>query len=178
MYQNRQFWTEEKNNVSKKKLQHRRGTATTPSGMDWLRIISIGLCIFGIFVAGYMSWAELTDNETECSDAGKIDCSAVQNSAYASTYGLPVAVLGLLGYIGILGVLVLEDQIDILATYGRTLIIGMTLFGVVFSIYLSALEATVLDAWCQWCIMSAITILALLVIGGYRLYAFWQPLQR
>ncbi len=144
---------------------------------DWLRLVSIGLCVVGIFVAGYMAWAELTGNETQCTDAGKIDCTAVQESAYATTLGIPLALLGVLGYVAILGVLVLEDQVEVLATYGRTLVIGMTLFGVLLQAYLSVLEATVLDAWCQWCIASFVIITLLLIIGSYRVYRFMEPLR-
>jgi len=158
----------------------RKGEAVAIStSPDWLRIISIGLAVSGILVAGYLAWAEITGGETVCVDTGKIDCEAVQTSAYAKTVGFPVAVLGLLGYVAILGVLILEDQITLLAAYGRTLVIGMTLFGVLFqTIYLTAIEAFVLDAWCQWCVASAVIITLLLILGVVRLYQFLQPLRQ
>lgn len=160
-----------------KTLSKQAGMSTTWAAYDWLRITGIVLCIAGILVAGYLAWAEVTGNETQCADVGKLDCSAVQNSAYAKVFGFPIAVLGLMGYVAILGVMVLEDQIEILATYGRTLNLGFALFGVIFSVYLSLIEATVLDAWCQWCVASAILITALLVIAAYRVYLFLQPLR-
>lgn len=164
--------------MTKAKTESKQGTAIVFEHRDWLRILSIIVCVIGIGVAGYLSWAEVAGEETVCVDAGKIDCSAVQNSTYAKTLGVPVAVMGLLGYLGILAVLVLEDQLILAATYGRTAIVGMALFGVMFSLYLSYLEGTVLDAWCQWCITSAILITILLGIGIYRLYLFMQPLRQ
>jgi uncharacterized membrane protein len=146
--------------------------------MDWLRIISIVLCVVGVFVAGYMSWAEATGNETVCADTGSVDCAAVQNSAYAKTAGIPVANMGLLGYLAILAVLLLEDQVEILAAYGRTLIISVALGGVIFQTYLTYIEASVLEKWCQWCVTSYIVISLLFVIGIYRMYRFLQPLQQ
>jgi uncharacterized membrane protein len=146
--------------------------------MDWLRIISIVLCAVGVFVAGYMSWAEATGNETVCADTGSVDCAAVQNSAYAKTAGIPVANMGLLGYLAILAVLVLEDQVGFLATYGRTMILSVALCGVIFQTYLTYIEAAVLEKWCQWCVMSFIVISLLFVIGAYRMYRFLQPLQQ
>lgn len=143
---------------------------------DWLRGVMIVLCIAGIFVAGYMAWAEVTDNETVCAEVGKIDCAAVQDSAYAQTFGIPVAVLGLLGYIAILGVVLMEDQIGILAAYGRTIVVGMALFGVIFQSYLTYIEAAVLDKWCQWCVASYAIITLLLIVGGIRLRRFLKPL--
>jgi len=145
--------------------------------IDWPRAISIVLAVVGILVAGYMAWAEVTGNETVCADTGSIDCSAVQESAYAETFGFPVAVMGLLGYIAILAVLVLEDQIDFLAAYGRTLVFAMALFGFIFQTYLMIVEATVLEKWCQWCIASHVTITLLLIVGAYRVYRFLQPLR-
>lgn len=145
--------------------------------VDWPRAISIVLCVLGILVAGYLSWAEVTGNETVCADTASIDCSAVQESAYSKIFGFPVAVLGLLGYITILAVLILEDQLLLLAAYGRTLVVGMALFGVMFQTYLMYIEAAVLEKWCQWCIASHVVITVLLVIGAYRLYRFLKPLQ-
>lgn len=156
-----------------------KATLVTPTiEWDWLRGLSIVLCVVGILVAGYMAWAEVTDNETACADVGKIDCAAVQESVYAQTFGFPVAIMGLLGYIAILGVLMLEDQIDILATYGRTLIVGMGLFGVIFQTYLTYIEAAVLDKWCQWCMASYVLITLVFILGAVRLNRFLKLLQR
>lgn len=145
---------------------------------DKLRLAMIAFSIVGLFVAVYLSWAEVTDSETVCADTGKINCATVQKSAYSETMGIPVAVMGLLGYIAILGVLVLEDQVNFLATYGRTLVLGFALFGTMFSAYLSALEATVLDAWCQWCVASAVVITILLALSIWRWIEFVQPLRK
>jgi vitamin-K-epoxide reductase (warfarin-sensitive) len=145
---------------------------------DWLRVIALLLCVAGIFVAGYMSWAEVTGNETVCADTGKIDCAAVQESAYAKTFGIPVAIMGLAGYVAMFGVLLLEDQVKLLAEYGRILVLGMALFGVIFQTYLTYVEASVLDKWCQWCVTSYVLITLVLVISAYRQYDFMKPLRR
>ena len=156
------------------------GKAVAPAralGTEWLRVVAVALSVLGILVAGYMTWAELTDNETVCIDVGSIDCAAVQDSAYAKTFGVPVALLGLVGYVAILGVLVLEDQFQLLAAYGRTLVVGFALFGVIFQTYLTYVEAAVLEKWCQWCVASYVIITALLVIGALRLHSFFKPLR-
>lgn len=164
--------------VNTVKAKSKPADISTALARDWLRIISVVLCVFGLLVAGYMTWAEMTGNETVCANTGSIDCAAVQTSAYAETFGIPVALMGTLGYLVILGVLVLEDQVQLLADYGRTLVVGMALFGVIFQVYLSVIEATVLEAWCQWCIASFVIVTLLLIIGAYRLYAFFEPLRR
>lgn len=152
--------------------------ATATSAVpDWPRLAAVLLCVLGVLVASYMTWAELTNNETACVDVGQVDCSAVQNSAYAKTFGVPVALLGLLGYLVMLGLLVLEDQVALVATYGRTLVVGIALFGVIFQTYLTYIEAAVLDKWCQWCVASYVIITLLLIVGLYRLYGFLKPLR-
>ncbi|NLF74904.1 MAG: vitamin K epoxide reductase family protein [Chloroflexi bacterium] len=160
------------------KAKSKQVEITASMSRDWLRIIAVVLSILGVLVAGYMSWAELTGNETVCANTGSIDCAAVQESAYAQTFGIPVALLGALGYIVILGVLLLEDQVQFLADYGRTLVVGMALFGVIFQAYLTVIEATVLERWCQWCVASFVIITLLLIIGAFRLRSFFEPLRR
>ncbi len=141
-------------------------------------MLAVIVALLGVFVAGYMAWAEVTGNETACLETETIDCAAVQQSVYATTWGIPVAILGLLGYVAILAVLLLEDQIAFLAAYGRSLVVAMAFFGVMFQTYLTYIEADVLEKWCQWCVASYVLITLLLVIGAYRLYVFLQPLRR
>lgn len=151
--------------------------ASTVMASDWLRLAVAVLCILGTLVAGYLTWAELTNNETACVDTANIDCSAVQNSAYAQTFGVPVALLGLLGYLAMLGIVLLEDQLPLFAAYGRTLVVGMALFGVIFQTYLTYIEAAVLNKWCQWCVISYVLVSLLLIASVYRLYVFLKPLR-
>jgi uncharacterized membrane protein len=154
----------------------RRVTLTAPRP-DWLRAVLILLCLAGILTAGYLSWAEAAGKETVCVNRGGINCAVVQQSAYSKTLGFPDAWMGLIGYVAILGVLILEDQVALLAAYGRTLVTGMALFGVMFQSYLAYVEATVLQKWCQWCILSHVLITAIFLISAYRLYAFMKPLR-
>jgi uncharacterized membrane protein len=164
--------------VNSAKVKNMAPTPAVSAARDWLRVISLVICLLGIFVAGYMAWAEVTGNETVCANTGKINCEAVQKSAYGETFGIPVAIMGLLGYLAIFGALVLEDQVKIVAEYGRTAVVGMALFGVMFQTYLTYVEGAVLDKWCQWCVTSFILITLICGIGIYRLYQFLQPLRR
>ena len=158
--------------VNTAKAKSKQVEITASMSRDWLHIIAVVLSILGVLVAGYMSWAELTGNETVCANTGSIDCAAVQESAYAQTFGIPVALLGALGYIVILGVLLLEDQVQFLADYGRTLVVGMAL-GVIFQAYLTVIEATVLERWCQWCVASF--VISRCANHRFRLRSFFEP---
>ncbi len=174
------FATENVQGSEEKAVSATRAKYTTqPQAPAWetARTLAAVIALLGIFVAGYMSWAEVTGNETACVETETVDCAAVQQSVYAQTWGIPVAILGLVGYVAILGVLLLEDQVALLATYGRSLVVAMALFGVMFQTYLTYIEANVLHKWCQWCVASYVLITALFVLGVYRLYSFLQLLR-
>jgi len=122
---------------------------------DW--VIPV-LSIIGLGVAGYLTYVEMTLSEAVCGPIG--DCNTVQQSSYARLFGiLPVGLLGLGGYFGILIAWILEQygpfKYQLLA---RQLMWGMAFFGVLFSIYLTFLEPFVIGATCAWCLTSAIII--------------------
>jgi uncharacterized membrane protein len=140
---------------------------------DWIKIISLALAVIGLLIAGYLSYAELTHTEIACniqSASGENSCASVNNSIYAKIGPLPIAILGLAGYLAILGALLLETRLPVLVCRGKLLVFGMTLFGFLFSLYLTAIEAFVLQEWCQWCIISAITMTLLFGLSFARLW--------
>jgi uncharacterized membrane protein len=102
-----------------------------------------------------------------------IDCGTVNVSKYAKVGPLPVALMGLGGYIVILGVLVLQDRLPLLKDYGHLLFFGLTLFGFAFSMYLTWAEVAVIKAFCTWCMASA-ALMTLLF--GLSLIRFWQKM--
>jgi uncharacterized membrane protein len=85
-------------------------------------------------------------------------CETVQSSGYAHLAGVPVAALGLAGYIGILLTVTLPGEIGRLAGF------GLALVGFLFSAYLTYREIFTINALCQWCLASALlmTLLAML----------------
>jgi uncharacterized membrane protein len=119
----------------------------------WLILI---LCLIGLGVAGYLAYVETAQVEAVCGPVG--DCNTVQQSEYARLFGvLPIGILGMGGYVMILlawGLGRLADQR--LAAYARLALLGLTTFGVLFSIYLTFLEPFVIGATCAWCLTSSI----------------------
>ncbi len=135
---------------------------------NWLRILSIVLCLIGIGISGYLTYTKITNVEQVCISGGSFNCELVQNTVYSRILGVPVQFVGLAGYIAIFGVLLLEKRLP-----GKSsiyLVAGMTLFGFMFSAYLTAIEAFVIHAWCMWCLGSAITMTALFIVSGLRLW--------
>jgi uncharacterized membrane protein len=90
-------------------------------------------------------------------------CERVQSSTYAKVAGLPVALLGLAGYLAITAALVAPGQRAQLAAAA----LAVTGFG--FSAYLTYLELFVIHAICQWCVASAVLLTMLAALTVWRL---------
>lgn len=118
-----------------------------------LRIVAIVLALIGIGVAGYLTYVHYDDAQVLCTSGG--GCEKVQESAYAKLVGIPVALLGLLAYAGILALSIPRREETALAAA------GLALAGLGFSLYLQYRSFVTLDAHCIWCIGSA-TVMTLL----------------
>ncbi len=127
----------------------------------WRWLIPL-LCLVGIGVAGYLSYVETAQVEAVCGPVG--DCNTVQQSKYARLFGmLPIGILGIIGYVLILLAWVGARFGQVrLAAYAHLAMLGLTAFGVLFSIYLTFLEPFVIGATCAWCLTSAIIMTSLL----------------
>lgn len=120
------------------------------------------LSVAGTAVAIYLTYVEVGQTEAFCGAVG--DCNTVQQSQYATLFGLiPVGVLGVVGYVAILLVWG-ASRIGggRLADWAEIALLGMTLFGTLFSIYLTFLEPFVIGATCAWCLTAALVMLLLL----------------
>jgi len=134
---------------------------------DRLRSASIALTLIGLLDAIYLTWVKLGEQEIFCANIG--DCDAVNTSAYSEIAGIPVALLGVGGYLLILLVLLFEDRIASLIDNGPLMLFGLTLVGVLFSAYLTYIEIAVIKAICPYCVLSAICLLILLILAIIRL---------
>jgi uncharacterized membrane protein/thiol-disulfide isomerase/thioredoxin len=116
------------------------------------------LVVLGLIVAGYLAYVETQQVTAVCGPVG--DCNAVQQSEFALLFGfLPIAVLGLIGYVGI-GVAwaVARYTRGLWANLAKLALVGLAWFGVAFSIYLTFLEPFVIGATCAWCLTSAVVM--------------------
>ncbi len=120
------------------------------------------LSLFGLGVAGYLAYVETQQVAAVCGPVG--DCNTVQQSEYARLFGLlPIGVLGVVGYVAILIAWnVAQFRRGKWADLASLSLLAMTLFGTLFSIYLTFLEPFVIGATCAWCLTSAIVMTALL----------------
>lgn len=127
--------------------------ASTPK--LWPEFILPILLVAGLGIAIYLATIEVSGNEAICGPVG--DCNAVQQSQYAKVFGIPVAILGIIGYLSIgASWLVARLKEGMMQFYARMAMFGFSVFGLVFFIYLTFLEPFVIGATCVWCISSAI----------------------
>jgi uncharacterized membrane protein len=119
-----------------------------------LRAASAVIAAVGLGIAAYLTVVHYSGGEPVCAIAH--GCTVVQQSAYADLAGIPVALLGLLGYAAILASLAVEGE----AARSATAFLALAGFG--FSVWLTYVEVERLDAICIWCVASAVcmTLLA------------------
>lgn len=131
------------------------------------------IAVLGMIVAGYLAYIEIREDEAVCGAVG--DCNSVQQSDYARLFGvLPIGVLGLIGYVAILGAwwLSRRPKSD-LAPLAHMAGLVMAIGGVGFSVYLTFLEPFVIGATCAWCLTSALLMLLILLLQAPQ---GWQAL--
>jgi uncharacterized membrane protein len=132
-----------------------------------LWLASVLLALAGAVDSAYLAFLKFTGTVAACSDIG--DCEAVNNSKYAEIGGIPLALLGLLGYLAILAFLILEPRFPGWKDGLHLGIFGFTLAGTIYSVYLTYIEIFVLHAICPYCVVSAVVMLLLFAISIIRL---------
>ncbi len=125
------------------------------------------LSLIGLIVAGYLSLHRMGYiGSLQCSIGG---CEVVQSSRYAVFLGIPVAYLGLVAYAGLLVVSLLGVQPGRERDRWISLaLLAGSAVGVLFSAYLTYLEAFVIHAWCQWCVISAVIVTVIFAISVWE----------
>jgi uncharacterized membrane protein len=120
------------------------------------------VALTGAVVAGYLTWSHYADTSVICVAGG--DCEKVQSSEYAFVLGIPVALLGLGAYAAVLTLLAWDVPVARLAAS------AVAFTGLLFSLYLLALQLFVIDAVCTWCLVNDVVVApALALVTALRL---------
>ncbi len=127
-----------------------------------LRRATAVLAVIGVAIAGYLTWVHYAGLKPFCVGGGGA-CERVQSSKWSELAGVPVAVLGLGGYLLLLGSLLLPGET------GRMATALLALVGAGFSAWLTFVELTKIDAICQWCAASAVIMVLLAIVSVIRL---------
>ena len=123
--------------------------------MRWVLVV---LAVVGIVVSALALREHYRTDPSPCSINERWDCGIVNHSPYAMLFGIPVAVIGMGGYL-LLGLLAFRK------TYQWML--PLVMIALAFAIHLADIEAYVLGVWCIYCVISLgiISLLTLLVFG-------------
>lgn len=134
----------------------------------WLLMAVLALA--GVADSGYLTWYHFDPAVRACFASG--GCEAVNGSRFATLGGVPVAVIGVVGYLLIAGALGVRRWGPPGARRpARQAAYALAAAGTAFSLYLTAVEAFILRAYCTWCLVSAALITALCILATVDLAA-------
>ena len=123
------------------------------------------LTVLGLGVAIYLTYVHYSGTKPACT-AGE-SCLKVQTSQWSKLAGVPVALIGLIGYVAILASLLAPEREE-----SRLATLGLTLVGFLFSGYLTYRELFSIHAICEWCASSAVILTILLICAVIRYVVF------
>ena len=125
-----------------------------------LRTPIAGACIVGVAIAAYLTYVHYSHTAPVCTTGG---CETVQKSKYAELGGIPVALLGLIAYVVLLGLAFVRG------VNAATVGVFVAAVGVVFSGYLLWAQLGPIGAICQWCVLNDVTMLLVASLCVWRL---------
>jgi vitamin-K-epoxide reductase (warfarin-sensitive) len=123
-----------------------------------MRYILALLAVLGIAASTLALREHYRTDTSPCSINEKWDCGIVNHSPYAVIGGVPVAAIGIVGYL-LMGIIALKRR--------YVALLPLSLAALAFSLYLAHIEAHLLGVWCVYCVASlgVISVFSLLVLG-------------
>ena len=125
-----------------------------------VRIASAVLASLGAAISAYILYVRETNGSLVCSTGG---CETVQSSSYAELLGLPVAALGLAGFVVLLAAALARGD------WARLVNATVALAAFLVAAYLLTVQLVVIDAICQWCVATDVLTTALAALALVRL---------
>jgi len=121
-----------------------------------MRFFLIFVALIGFTASGLALREHYRTDASPCSINERWDCGIVNHSPFAVLAGVPVAIIGMVGYV-LLGALAWKRA------YG--LFLAASVVGLAFSLYLAHVEAHILGVWCVYCVASLVSISLLTLLG-------------
>lgn len=141
---------------------------------ELFRTFFVIIAILGLILSVFLLKEHYASSGSSfCDFSSRINCDVVNKSPYASLFGIPIALLGLFYYLGILLFALIPERLAAVMTDGdgeflSIIFAGYTLFGFIFSLYLTFIEAFLLGVWCPFCVCSALLATILFVTAVAR----------
>ncbi len=119
-----------------------------------MRYLIALFAIAGIVVSTLALRIHYSMDAPPCDINAHWDCGIVNHSRYSVMFGIPVAAVGMAGY-AIIAILALARR--------YRLLLAASLIGLAYALYLTSIEARILQIWCLYCVISQ-TIIALITL--------------
>ena len=137
-----------------------------------MRASAAVVAAIGTLVSAYLTWVHYSGNLALCIGVG--GCEAVQNSRFSVVGPVPIALIGLAGFIAMLAVALLRLRDDAPA-WSDTALFGLSLAATLYVAYLTYIELFVLGAVCPWCVMVAVCAAVVLALVSVDLFRPQRP---
>lgn len=121
-----------------------------------MRYLITVLALAGVVVSALALHVHFSTGTEPCSINERWDCGVVNHSPFSEIAHVPVAALGIAGYL-VLGALALAKR--------RALLAAATVPAFLFALYLSHIEKDVLMTWCLYCVISQCLIFLLMLLA-------------
>lgn len=132
-----------------------------------LVFLIIVLSIVGILDTTYLTYDHFTNTIPYCADTAWIDCGAVLKSAYSVVWGIPLTLIGLFYYLTVFSLtsfgLLMKKRLAL------SLVIGLSMAGFLFSVFLLYIQIGVIHAICLYCTLSGIVTTAIFLTSFFGL---------
>lgn len=129
------------------------------------KVLVVFLILLGLVDSAYLTYKHFSGSNLVCTVTG--GCEKVLTSRYAQFGPIPVALLGVLFYLTLLFLLIINrHQTNVKIS---KIIFTLSLLGAIGAIWFILIQAFVLHAWCQYCLVSdIIMILIFLILTNYK----------
>ena len=130
---------------------------------SWLLTAILLLSLAGIAVSSVSLYHHYDRSKSSfCDFGGKFNCDIVNRSIYSHVGPVPVALIGILGYV----FLAVMSRFCRRRSDGKTFLLISSLVGLGFAFYLTYLEGFVLAAWCVLCLTSLALIFTITILAA------------
>ena len=121
-----------------------------------MRYLIALLAVIGVTVSALALHVHYSTDTAPCSINEKWDCGVVNHSPFAEIGHVPVAAIGIAGYLLLAGMALLRQ---------RTALVALSFVALGFSLYLTRIEKYVLEVWCLYCVISLGVISAMTLLS-------------
>jgi len=129
-----------------------------------MRFLIALLALGGAIVSALALQVHYSVTTEPCSINEKWDCGVVNHSPYAEVVGIPVAAIGITGYLALAWLALARQRgVTTLTATGA----------LAYSLYLANIERTILGVWCLYCVISLGIIALMTVLSGCWMIAGW-----